>query len=183
MANHQNTNKSSLSIHIIHVQSRILQTLAIIIYLPNIYMRSLLLLSPLRLPIPNPVFNFFNSNSIFRFYSRPSHYLRSAITPPTMTSPIEESVGVARRCWINFKKESTFALYTPFVVCLASGTLNIDTFRHYIAQDVHFLKAFVQGSVLSLSFFSFLIRLINLSRKCFSICSILFWYYNFSLVL
>ncbi|KAH0682942.1 hypothetical protein KY289_020694 [Solanum tuberosum] len=62
-----------------------------------------------------------------------------------MTSPIEESVGVARRCWINFKKESTFALYTPFVVCLASGTLNIDTFRHYIAQDVHFLKAFVQG--------------------------------------
>ncbi|XP_049391007.1 bifunctional TH2 protein, mitochondrial-like [Solanum stenotomum] len=109
-------------------------------------MRSLLLLlSPLRLPIPNPVFNFFNSNSIFRFYSRPSHYLRSAITPPTMASPIEESVGVARRCWINFKKESTFALYTPFIVCLASGTLNIDTFRHYIAQDVHFLKAFVQG--------------------------------------
>lgn len=108
-------------------------------------MRSLLLLSPLRLPIPNPVFNFFHSKSIFRFYCRPSHYLRSAITPPTMASPIDESVGVARRCWINSKKESTFALYTPFVVCLASGTLNIDTFRHYIAQDVHFLKAFVQG--------------------------------------
>ncbi|XP_027772451.1 bifunctional TH2 protein, mitochondrial isoform X2 [Solanum pennellii] len=108
-------------------------------------MRSLLLLSPLRLPIPNPVFNFLHSKSIFRFYCRPSHYLRSAITPATMASPIDESVGVARRCWINSKKESSFALYTPFVVCLASGTLNLDTFRHYIAQDVHFLKAFVQG--------------------------------------
>ncbi|MCD9646299.1 hypothetical protein HAX54_036029 [Datura stramonium] len=122
-----------------------------------------LLLSPLvnRLPIPNPIFNFSNSNALFRFqfqfsfYFRQSHYLESTVTP-TMASakpkppavnkfPIEEGVGIARRCWIKFKKESTFALYTPFVVCLASGTLNLDTFRHYIAQDVHFLKAFVQA--------------------------------------
>lgn len=121
-----------------------------------------LLLSPRRLPIPNPLFSFFNSNPLFRFqfpfYSRQSHTIGSTITPPTMksvkpnNSPIEEGVGVARRCWIKFKQESTFALYTPFVVSLASGTLNLDTFRHYIAQDVHFLKAFVQASVLPLSF-------------------------------
>lgn len=133
-----------------------------------------LLLSPRlvnTLPIPNPVFSFFNSNALFRFqfpfYSRQSHYLGSTIIPPTMASakpnksPIEEGVGVARRCWINFNKESTFALYTPFVVCLASGTLNLDTFRHYIAQDVHFLKTFVQASVLSLYLSFFFFRLIN----------------------
>lgn len=37
------------------------------------------------------------------------------------------------------------ALYTPFVVSLASGNLRIETFRHYIAQDVHFLRAFAQA--------------------------------------
>lgn len=37
------------------------------------------------------------------------------------------------------------ALYSPFVLCLASGNLRIETFRHYIAQDVHFLRAFAQA--------------------------------------
>ncbi|KAF8388300.1 hypothetical protein HHK36_026966 [Tetracentron sinense] len=50
--------------------------------------------------------------------------------------------GIARRFWIKFMKDSVFAMYTPFVVCLASGKLELETFRHYIAQDVHFLKAF-----------------------------------------
>lgn len=37
------------------------------------------------------------------------------------------------------------ALYTPFVVCLASGNLHLDTFRQYIAQDFYFLKTFAQA--------------------------------------
>ncbi|KAI3459056.1 hypothetical protein Pfo_015719 [Paulownia fortunei] len=56
---------------------------------------------------------------------------------------IEEGLG--RRFWIKFKKEWTQALYTPFVVCLAAGNLKLDTFRHYIAQDVHFLRAFAKA--------------------------------------
>ncbi|GAY40224.1 hypothetical protein CUMW_050360 [Citrus unshiu] len=50
--------------------------------------------------------------------------------------------GIARKWWIKFKDESVFAKYTPFFVCLASGSLNCDTFMHFISQDVHFLKAF-----------------------------------------
>ncbi|OMO96044.1 Thiaminase-2/PQQ biosynthesis protein C [Corchorus olitorius] len=57
--------------------------------------------------------------------------------------PTEE--GLARRFWIKFRRESVLSLYSPFAICLASGSLKIDTFRHYIAQDVHFLKAFAQA--------------------------------------
>ncbi|GMP68028.1 hypothetical protein CsSME_00027790 [Camellia sinensis var. sinensis] len=53
--------------------------------------------------------------------------------------------GIARRFWIKFHKEAILALYTPFVVCLASGNLTLHTFRHYIAQDFYFLKAFAQA--------------------------------------
>ena len=60
----------------------------------------------------------------------------------------KEEEGMARRFWLKFRKESVLSLYTPFVVCLASGNLRLDTFRHYIAQDAHFLKAFAQASVL-----------------------------------
>ncbi|KAM3290009.1 bifunctional TH2 protein, mitochondrial isoform X2 [Capsicum chacoense] len=108
-------------------------------------MRFLLLLSPLvvnRLPIPNPLFDFYNSKALFGFRMASAKAKAPAVNKFAIE---EEGVGIARRCWINFKKESTFALYTPFVVSLASGTLNVDTFRHYIAQDVHFLKAFVQS--------------------------------------
>ncbi|KAI3819032.1 hypothetical protein L1987_12854 [Smallanthus sonchifolius] len=51
----------------------------------------------------------------------------------------------AKRLWVRFHKESINSLYTPFVVSLASGNLKLDTFRHYIAQDVHFLKCFAQA--------------------------------------
>ncbi|GMG99882.1 hypothetical protein Nepgr_001722 [Nepenthes gracilis] len=54
-------------------------------------------------------------------------------------------VGISGRFWYKFKRESVFAMYTPFLVCLAAGNLNIETFRHYIAQDVHFLKAFAHA--------------------------------------
>ncbi|KAL2482104.1 putative aminopyrimidine aminohydrolase [Forsythia ovata] len=56
---------------------------------------------------------------------------------------IEEGIG--RRFWIKSRKAGTQALYTPFMVCLASGNLELDTFRHYIAQDVHFLRAFAKA--------------------------------------
>ncbi|KAL4578894.1 hypothetical protein LXL04_015025 [Taraxacum kok-saghyz] len=61
----------------------------------------------------------------------------------TTTKPNEE--GAAKRFWDKFSKESILTLYTPFVVSLASGNLKIDTFGHYIAQDVHFFKCFAQA--------------------------------------
>jgi thiaminase len=53
--------------------------------------------------------------------------------------------GIARRLWIKFRNESVLAIYTPFVVCLASGKLDTDSFLHCITQDVHFLQAFAQA--------------------------------------
>lgn len=53
--------------------------------------------------------------------------------------------SAARRFWISSMEEAIFASYSPFVVCLASGKLDMETFRNYIAQDVHFLKAFAQA--------------------------------------
>ncbi|KAI5433809.1 hypothetical protein KIW84_020895 [Lathyrus oleraceus] len=35
-------------------------------------------------------------------------------------------------------------MFTPFVVSLASGNLKTDSFRHYIAQDTHFLRSFAK---------------------------------------
>ncbi|PRQ25705.1 putative aminopyrimidine aminohydrolase [Rosa chinensis] len=56
-----------------------------------------------------------------------------------------DEAGLARRLWIKFKDDSVFALYTPFFVGLASATLDSHTFRHFVAQDLHFLKAFAQA--------------------------------------
>lgn len=61
-----------------------------------------------------------------------------AITPNS-----EEAL--ARKLWIKFNRECLFSIYSPFAVCLAAGNLKIDTFRQYIAQDVHFLKAFAHA--------------------------------------
>ncbi|KAJ0734670.1 putative thiaminase-2/PQQC, heme oxygenase-like, multi-helical [Helianthus annuus] len=47
--------------------------------------------------------------------------------------------------WVRSQSESIGSLYTPFIVSLASGNLKVETFRHYIAQDVHFLKCFAQA--------------------------------------
>lgn len=69
--------------------------------------------------------------------------LSMAAIPPK--SPSTEEEGLARRFWIKFKRESVFAMYSPFTVSLASGNLKLETFRHYIAQDFHFLKAFAQA--------------------------------------
>ncbi|KAK4855561.1 hypothetical protein QYF36_008521 [Acer negundo] len=80
---------------------------------------------------------------IFPYLTTQSSSLSMAAIPPLSPSVVEE--GLARKLWIKFRRESVFAMYTPFAVCLASGNLKIETFRHYIAQDVHFLKAFAQA--------------------------------------
>lgn len=56
-----------------------------------------------------------------------------------------EGSSAARSFWIRSQKEATFAAYTPFVVLLAAGRLDIDVFRHYIAQDAHFLRTFANA--------------------------------------
>ncbi|XVE90042.1 hypothetical protein DITRI_Ditri20bG0044800 [Diplodiscus trichospermus] len=61
------------------------------------------------------------------------------------TACIPSDMGMAKSLWVKSCREKVLSLYSPFALCLASGTLNIDTFRHYIAQDVHFLKAFAQA--------------------------------------
>ncbi|KAK1356250.1 bifunctional TH2 protein, mitochondrial-like [Heracleum sosnowskyi] len=61
------------------------------------------------------------------------------------TTSNTSEVGIAKRLWIKFHKESIHALYNPFLVSLASGNLSLDSFRHYISQDFHFLKAFARA--------------------------------------
>lgn len=63
----------------------------------------------------------------------------------TKTQNTNDEEGFAKRLWVKFNKESVMSLYTPFVVALASGNLKVESFSHYIAQDVHFLKCFAQA--------------------------------------
>ncbi|KAL9381884.1 hypothetical protein Peur_024919 [Populus x canadensis] len=75
---------------------------------------------------------------------------RSIASAPSCTttsgrSNINIEEGLASKFWIKFRRESVFAMYTPFVISLASGTLKIDSFRHYISQDSHFLKSFAHA--------------------------------------
>ncbi|RAL43691.1 hypothetical protein DM860_014192 [Cuscuta australis] len=65
--------------------------------------------------------------------------------PKLLPRELNEVVGIARKCWIKFKKEAAFAIFTPFIVSLASGNLKLETFRHCVAQDAHFLKPFAQA--------------------------------------
>ncbi|KZV32958.1 hypothetical protein F511_01469 [Dorcoceras hygrometricum] len=53
--------------------------------------------------------------------------------------------GIAKRLWKKFKNERALALYSPFAVCLAAGTLNPKDFIHCISQDVYFLQAFAHA--------------------------------------
>lgn len=61
-----------------------------------------------------------------------------------VATAVEEG-SAAKRFWIRSQKEAVFAEYTPFVVCLAAGRLEMEAFRNYISQDVHFLKTFAQA--------------------------------------
>ncbi|PIM99755.1 Aminopyrimidine aminohydrolase [Handroanthus impetiginosus] len=53
--------------------------------------------------------------------------------------------GIAKRLWKKFKNERALALYSPFVICLASGTLDSNSFVRCISQDVFFLEAYAQA--------------------------------------
>nr|CAD1820932.1 unnamed protein product [Ananas comosus var. bracteatus] len=61
-----------------------------------------------------------------------------------VTKGVEEG-SPAKRFWIRSQKEAVFTAYTPFVVCLAAGGLESEAFQGYVAQDVHFLKAFTKA--------------------------------------
>ncbi|CAI0448976.1 unnamed protein product [Linum tenue] len=77
----------------------------------------------------------------------PPKLLSSSASIATTSSLGSNSVdhGLAAKLWIKFRRELHLAMYTPFLVSLASGNLKADTFRHYIAQDAHFLKAFAHA--------------------------------------
>ncbi|KAF5735215.1 hypothetical protein HS088_TW15G00715 [Tripterygium wilfordii] len=69
----------------------------------------------------------------------------ASIAATTSGGSMDCEEGISKRFWIKFRRESIFSIYTPFAVCLAAGNLKIESFRHYIAQDVHFLKAFAHA--------------------------------------
>nr|GLL23177.1 probable aminopyrimidine aminohydrolase, mitochondrial isoform X1 [Ipomoea trifida] len=50
---------------------------------------------------------------------------------PKLPKEVDEVVGIAKKCWNKFRKEATFALYTPFIVSLASGNLKVETFGQF----------------------------------------------------
>lgn len=62
---------------------------------------------------------------------------------------VADEAGVAIRLWTKFKKDVALAQYNPFVVALAAGTLNMESFQQYMAQDAYFLKAFVQAYMMA----------------------------------
>nr|GMC70797.1 probable aminopyrimidine aminohydrolase, mitochondrial [Ipomoea batatas] len=64
---------------------------------------------------------------------------------PKLPKEGDEVVGIAKKCWNKFREEATFALYTPFIVRLASGTLEVKTFGHCVSQGVYFVKPFDQA--------------------------------------
>ncbi|XP_058770571.1 bifunctional TH2 protein, mitochondrial [Vicia villosa] len=103
--------------------------------------------------LPNPIKTLSSINNL-RSISFPSfapHSLsfrsRSSVTIQIPMAAIHNltEAGLAKRFWIKFNRESIFALFTPFVISLASGNLKTDSFRHYIAQDVHFLRSFAKA--------------------------------------
>lgn len=133
--------------------------------------------SPHFLPsLPVPSFRSYKSASITGGFIKIP--MASSATMKLPASPIEEGMG--RRFWINSKKEWTQALYTPFVVCLAAGNLKLDTFRSYIAQDVHFLRAFAKAWVILVDVFdcSASILFIRLSCRLLirTVWIFLYWY-------
>lgn len=62
-----------------------------------------------------------------------------------MVGTAVEEGSAARRFWIRSRKEAVFVQYSPFVVCLTAGRLEMEAFRSYISQDVHFLKTYAQA--------------------------------------
>lgn len=88
---------------------------------------------------------FVQSRFSFPTFSKTKTFIATCTSRMASTKTSTSEVGIANRLWIKFHKESIQALYNPFVLSLASGTLSLDSFRHYISQDFHFLKAFAQA--------------------------------------
>ncbi|KAL1207549.1 Bifunctional TH2 protein [Cardamine amara subsp. amara] len=102
-----------------------------------------LLRSPRTTATPIRSLWFQNKSPVFRSATSP---MAAAAFSSTMTIPPNNAEeALARKLWIKFNRERIFSIYSPFAVCLAAGNLKIDTFRQYIAQDVHFLKAFAHA--------------------------------------
>lgn len=59
--------------------------------------------------------------------------------------------AVSRQLWEDCHPEAEQSLFHPFVQALARGTLPIDCFRHYVAQDAHFLRYFAKAYALALA--------------------------------
>ncbi|PWA51300.1 heme oxygenase-like, multi-helical, HAD-like domain protein [Artemisia annua] len=54
---------------------------------------------------------------------------------------ISDEEGIARSLWKKSRNESIFAIYTPYILSLASGKLDSGSFLHCISQDIRFLQA------------------------------------------
>ncbi|CAK9190324.1 unnamed protein product [Sphagnum troendelagicum] len=52
---------------------------------------------------------------------------------------------MGRKLWERCSRDAFGALYNPFVVALAAGTLSITSFQRYIAQDAFFLSSFAEA--------------------------------------
>ncbi|KAM3210756.1 hypothetical protein ACQJBY_064606 [Aegilops geniculata] len=103
---------------------------------------------PALLPSPNPTTkSFFSLSSCWPGVTRTSptsHHKQMSTTSSSAAAVAEGSA--ARRFWIAASsREAAFATYTPFLLSLAAGSLRLDSFRHYLAQDAHFLHAFARA--------------------------------------
>ncbi|KAL8224987.1 hypothetical protein R6Q57_017544 [Mikania cordata] len=56
-------------------------------------------------------------------------------------SVIRDEGGIAQSLWKKSTNESIFAIYTPYILSLASGKLDSGSFLHCIFQDLRFLQA------------------------------------------
>ncbi|KAF8094701.1 hypothetical protein N665_0355s0014 [Sinapis alba] len=93
-------------------------------------------------PIRSLLFGSKKSSSV----SRSAAAFSSAMSiPPSISAASHSEEALAGKLWIKFNRECLFSMYSPFAVSLAAGNLKIETFRQYIAQDVHFLKAFAHA--------------------------------------
>ncbi|KAJ4836405.1 hypothetical protein Tsubulata_020975 [Turnera subulata] len=50
----------------------------------------------------------------------------------------EEEEGLAYSIWKKCSREFIFALYTPFLVCMAAGNLDWKTYQYYLFQDIDY---------------------------------------------
>ena len=116
-------------------------------------MRLLCLRLPLPLLRPNPTTkSLFSLSSCWsragstRTSPTNHHHHHKQMSPSSSSAAAVAEGSAARRFWIAASsREAAFATYTPFLLSLAAGSLRLDSFRHYLAQDTHFLHAFANA--------------------------------------